>query len=78
MYMKGNRLLTMPIVEVKLADSGYTVEQKQAVIVGITQVLVDTLGKNPATTRVLIQEYGTDNWGINGQTMKVFRENKPK
>lgn len=64
----------MPIVEVKLADTGYTVEQKQAVIKGITQVLADELGKNPATTRVLIHELGTDNWGINGTTMTKHRQ----
>jgi 4-oxalocrotonate tautomerase len=44
------------------------------VIRGVTQVLVDVLGKNPATTIVVIEEVETDNWGIGGETVTVRRK----
>lgn len=54
----------MPYVNIKITDEGVTKEQKQALIKGATQLLVDVLGKNPATTVVVIDEVNTDNWGI--------------
>lgn len=54
----------MPYVNIKITDEGVTKEQKQALIKGATQLLVDVLGKNPATTVVVIDEVKTDNWGI--------------
>ncbi len=38
-------------------------------IKGVTQVLVDVLGKDPKTTVVVIDEVDTDNWGIGGETV---------
>ncbi len=40
----------MPIVAFKLIDSGVTREQKQSLIQGATQLLVDVLNKNPEST----------------------------
>ena len=54
----------MPYVNIKVTDEGVTREQKAALIKGVTQLLVDVLGKNPATTHVVIDEVNTDNWGI--------------
>ena len=54
----------MPYVNIKITDEGVTKEQKQQLIKGATQLLVDVLGKNPATTVVVIDEVNTDNWGI--------------
>ncbi len=54
----------MPYVNIKITNEGVTKEQKQALIQGATQLLVDVLGKNPATTVVVIDEVETDNWGI--------------
>jgi len=31
--------------------------------------LRDVLGKNPATTVVVIEEVDTDNWGIDGESV---------
>jgi 4-oxalocrotonate tautomerase len=36
--------------------------------------LQETLGKNPATTVVTIDEVDTDNWGIGGETVTVLRK----
>jgi len=40
----------------------------------VTKLLVDVLGKNPATTMVLIEEVETDNWGIGGETVTARRK----
>ena len=40
----------MPYINVKITNEGVTTEQKEAIIAGMTQVLVDVLNKNPATT----------------------------
>ena len=63
----------MPYVNVKITREGATAEQKAALIAGVTQVLVDVLGKNPATTVVVIDEVDTDNWGIGGESVTVRR-----
>ncbi len=64
----------MPYVNVKITKEGVTKAQKQAIIAGMTQVLVDVLGKNPATTVVVIDEVEMDNWGIGGVPVTEFRK----
>jgi 4-oxalocrotonate tautomerase len=64
---------TMPYVNIKITRDGATAEQKKALIEGVTQLLVDTLDKNPATTTVIIDEIDTDNWGIGGQSVTERR-----
>ena len=54
----------MPYVNIRITDEGVTKEQKHQLIQGATQLLVDVLNKNPATTVVVIDEVNTDNWGI--------------
>jgi 4-oxalocrotonate tautomerase len=54
----------MPFVNIKVTKESVTSAQKQALIKGATQLLVDVLGKNTATTIVIIDEVDTDNWGI--------------
>jgi 4-oxalocrotonate tautomerase len=64
----------MPYVNIKITKEGATAEQKAALIKGATQLLVDVLGKNPATTVVVIDEVETDNWGIGGESITVRRK----
>ncbi|MDZ4185113.1 MAG: 4-oxalocrotonate tautomerase family protein [Desulfuromonadales bacterium] len=66
----------MPYVNIKITREGATTEQKAALIKGATQLLVDVLGKNPATTVVVIDEVDTDNWGIGGESVTVRRKEK--
>ncbi len=67
----------MPYVNIKITDEGVTKEQKLQLIQGATQLLVDVLGKNPATTVVVIDEVNTDNWGIGfDQVTELRRTNK--
>ena len=64
----------MPYVNFRITKEGATKEQKAALIKGATQLLVDVLGKNPATTVVTIDELDTDNWGIGGETVTILRQ----
>ncbi len=64
----------MPYVNVKITQEGATPEQKARIIKEITLVLQHVLGKNPATTVVVIEEIDTDNWGIGGETVTVRRK----
>ena len=64
----------MPYVNIKITREGATAAQKAALIAGATQLLIDVLGKNPATTIVVIDEVDTDNWGIGGESVTVRRK----
>ncbi|MFC7687915.1 4-oxalocrotonate tautomerase family protein [Ureibacillus sp. GCM10028918] len=64
----------MPYVNIKITNEDVTPEKKAALIKGATQLLVDVLGKSPATTVVVIDEVDTDNWGIGGETVTNRRK----
>lgn len=64
----------MPYVHIQITREGVTPEQKAELIRGTTQLLVDTLNKNPATTFVVIEEVATDNWGIAGESVTRRRQ----
>lgn len=65
----------MPYVNIKItADEDVTPAKKAALILGVTNLLRDVLGKNPATTVVVIDEVQTDNWGIGGKTVTARRK----
>jgi 4-oxalocrotonate tautomerase len=64
----------MPYVNIKITRDGATAEQKATLIRGVTDLLQRTLGKNPATTVVVIDEVETDNWGIGGESVTVRRK----
>ncbi|MDD3801201.1 MAG: 2-hydroxymuconate tautomerase family protein [Desulfuromonas sp.] len=63
----------MPYVNIKITREGATAEQKARLIEGVTALLARELGKNPATTVVVIDEVDTDNWGIGGESVTVRR-----
>ena len=64
----------MPMVNVKITREGATAEQKSQVIAEMTDVLARVLGKNPATTIVIIEEVETENWGIAGEPVSERRK----
>ena len=64
----------MPYVNIRITRDGATSEQKAELIRGVTQLLVDVLGKDPKTTFVVIDEVDTDNWGVSGETITVMRK----
>ena len=63
----------MPYVNIKITNEGATPTQKAELIAGVTRLLQETLGKNPQTTVVVIDEVDTDNWGIGGESVTVRR-----
>ena len=69
----------MPYVNIRVTrENGTpTAEQKAELIKGATELLVRVLGKNPATTVVVIDEVDTDNWGVGGETVTRRRRQGP-
>ena len=63
----------MPYVNIKITKDGATQAQKQKLIEGATQLLVDVLGKDPKSLLVVIDEVETDNWGIAGVSVTELR-----
>jgi len=63
----------MPYVNIRVTREGVTSEQKAKLIEGVTELLKTVLGKNPATTVVVIDEVDTDNWGIAGEQVTLRR-----
>jgi 4-oxalocrotonate tautomerase len=63
----------MPYVNVKITREGATPAQKAAIIKGVTDLLVDVLDKNPATTFVVIDEVAFEDWGIGGLPVEDYR-----
>lgn len=69
----------MPYVNVRIAkEDGVTAEKKRTLIQKITQLLADELGKNPASTTVVIDELDPDNWGFGGETVTNIRARNKK
>ena len=64
----------MPYVNIRITREGATPAQKAELIKGATDLLVRVLGKNPATTVVVIDEVDTDNWGIGGESITARRK----
>jgi 4-oxalocrotonate tautomerase len=64
----------MPYINIKITDENVTREQKQALIKGTTQLMVDVLNKDPATTFVVIDEVNLDNWGIGYDQVTELRK----
>lgn len=62
----------MPFINVKMTP-GATPEKKAELIRRMTELVVDLLGKNPATTHVVIEEVAAEDWGIGGETVAARR-----
>ena len=68
----------MPYINIQITREGASREQKAQLIRGATDLVVQVLGKNPATTFVVNEEVDTDHWGIAGETVTVLRERAKK
>lgn len=64
----------MPFVNIKITDEQVTKEQKARLVRGVTDLLVEVLAKDPATTFVVIDEVSTDNWGVAGELVSERRK----
>lgn len=69
----------MPYVNIKVTreggpdGTGPSSEQKARLMAGVTDLLQDVLGKDPATTFVVIDEVPLDSWGIAGRPVSDLR-----
>ena len=68
----------MPYVNIKVTGGSEapSKEQKAELIKGVTDLLATVLGKNPATTVVVIDEIEMDNYGLGGESITVRRQKK--
>lgn len=64
----------MPYISIKVTDEQVTKEQKQQLIHGATQLVVDILNKDPKTTHVVIDEVPVDNWGVSGKQYSELKK----
>ena len=63
----------MPFITIRVTE-GVSAEDKARLIKGATDLVVEVLDKNPASTHVIVEEVPTDNWGIKGQTVTALRQ----
>lgn len=68
----------MPYVNIKITREGATPEQKAELVAGATKLLREILGKNPATTVVVIDEVEMEDWGIGGLPVEEFRRRQTR
>jgi 4-oxalocrotonate tautomerase len=66
----------MPYVNIKITREGATPEQKARLIKGVTDLLVEVLAKEPATTFVVIDEVALEDWGVGGLPVAEFRRRR--
>jgi 4-oxalocrotonate tautomerase len=64
----------MPYVKIEVTREGVTRQQKQQLIKGATDLMVNVLNKDPHLTHVVIQEIDLDDWGYAGEQVSVLRE----
>ena len=68
----------MPYVNIKITREGATREQKSELIARTTALLVEILGKEPATTFVVINEVEMEDWGVGGLPVEQYRKKHRK
>lgn len=64
----------MPYIKIELTREGVSKEQKQALIKGVTDLITQTLNKDPHLTHVVIQEIELDDWGYAGEQVSELRK----
>lgn len=66
----------MPFVNIKITKENGTptLAQKRELIVGVTNLLAEVLGKNKTSTVVIIDEIETDNYGLGGEIITEVRK----
>lgn len=69
----------MPFVNIRITKEGHVGKKEKAQLIhGVTKLLADTLGKNPASTVVIIDEVDTDNYGLGGSSITTVRKRARK
>lgn len=63
----------MPYVNIKITDEAVSVDARRQLIAGVTDLLQQVLGKDPALTHVVIDEIPLGSWGIGGLPADEYR-----
>jgi 4-oxalocrotonate tautomerase len=68
----------MPYINIRVTkENGEpTAEQKAQLIDGVTELVSQVLGRNKASTVVIIDEIDMQNYGLGGESIKSIRERK--
>lgn len=73
----------MPYVNIKVTREGTaadatetTPQQKAAIIKGVSELLLEVLGKPLDSTFVVIEEVALDSWGVGGYPVTHYRNLK--
>lgn len=73
----------MPYVHIQVTREGTspgasstTLDQKAALIKGVSDLLFDILGKPQNSTFVVIEEVEMDNWGVGGLPVEEYRKQR--
>jgi len=75
----------MPIVSIQVTREGtspdrksVSAEEKAKLIAGVSQLLLDVLGKPLESTFVVIEEVELENWGWGGLPVPEYRRRRAK
>jgi len=60
----------MPFINLKLVKGQVSSEQKKILIEGITDLIVNIMGRDRDFTVITVDELGRDNWAIGGKTLE--------
>jgi 4-oxalocrotonate tautomerase len=73
----------MPYVNIQVTREGssperdrVTADEKAKLIAGVSQLLLDVLGKPLDSTFVVIEEVEIDNWGVGGLPVREYRRSR--
>jgi len=60
----------MPFVNLKLVKGQVSLDQKKKLIEGITDLIVNIMGRERNLTVITLDEFARDNWAIGGKTLE--------
>ncbi|AYJ80194.1 tautomerase [Aliarcobacter cryaerophilus ATCC 43158] len=68
----------MPVINVKMTheDGGATIDQKNELAKGITELFSKIFNRSSSNAVVLIEEFNTDNYYIGGKSVTKIRKEK--
>ena len=68
----------MPVINVKITheDGGATIEQKEELAKGISELFSKIFNRSSSNAVVLIEEFNTDNYYIGGKSVTKIRKEK--
>ena len=66
----------MPFVNVKIVKQQLSKDKKQELVKRLTDLIVNTMGRERGYTVITLDELNEDQWAIGGTTLDQLQENK--